>query len=274
MDFMEMLLDKVASTAMNLGGRIILALLILFIGNKIVKMILKLVKKGFERTDIEISVEQFLYSLIRVALYVVLVFLVASNCGVDAASIIALLGSAGVAVGLALQGSLSNVAGGVLILLMRPFRVGDYIVDAAGNEGVVDEIQIIYTKLRTGDNKIVILPNGNLANNSITNVTTSKIRRCDIVVGISYDADIKLAKNVLLEVLKNDPDTLKDKEMSVFVNQLADSSINMGIRCWFDTDNYFKGMFRLNEEIKYALDNAKVSIPYPQMDVHLKNAEQ
>lgn len=271
MDMLEKILDKLANAAVNLGGRILLALVILFIGAKFIKFILKLVKKGFERTDIEISVEQFLYSLIRVALYVILAFLVASNCGVDAASIVALLGSAGVAIGLALQGSLSNVAGGVLILLMRPFRVGDYIVDAAGNEGVVDEIQIIYTKLRTGDNKIIVLPNGNLANNSITNVTTSKTRRCDIVVGISYDADIKKAKDVIMEVLENDAETIKDKEMIVFVNQLADSSINLGVRCWFETDKYFPGLWRLNEEIKYALDNANIRIPYPQMDVHVKN---
>lgn len=271
MDFEEVFLNNITNTAINLGGRILLALIILFVGTKVIKILLKLVKKAFERTDIEVSVEQFLYSLVRVALYVVLAFLVASNCGVDAASIVALLGSAGVAIGLALQGSLSNVAGGVLILLMRPFRVGDYIVDAAGNEGVVDEIQIIYTKLRTGDNKIIVLPNGNLANNSITNVTTSKSRRCDIIVGVSYDADIKKAKNVIMEVLQNDVDTLKDMDMVVFVNELADSSINLGVRCWFATDNYFPGLWRLNEEIKYALDNANINIPYPQMDVHVKN---
>ncbi len=271
MDFFEMFLNKIANTALNLGGRILLALIILFIGTKVIKIVLKLIKKAFDRANIEVSVEQFLFSLIRVALYVVLAFLVASNCGVDAASIIALLGSAGVAIGLALQGSLSNVAGGVLILLMRPFRVGDYIVDAAGNEGVVDEIQIIYTKLRTVDNKIIVLPNGNLANNSITNVTTSKTRRCDIIVGISYDSDIKLAKEVIMEVLKNDPDSLKDKDMNVFVDKLADSSINLGVRCWFDTEKYFVGLSRLNEEIKYALDKARINIPYPQMDVHVKN---
>lgn len=271
MDLLEMFLNKIANTAMNLGGRILLALVILFIGSKVIKVVLKLVKKAFGRAAIEVSVEQFLYSLIRVALYVVLAFLVASNCGVDAASIIALLGSAGVAVGLALQGSLSNVAGGVLILVMRPFRVGDYIIDAAGNEGVVDEIQIIYTKLRTGDNKIIVLPNGNLANNSITNVTASKNRRCDIVVGIAYDSDIKAAKDVIMSVLQKDQDTLKDMDMVVFVNQLADSSVNLGVRCWFAKENYFTGLWRLNEEIKLALDAAGISIPYPQMDVHVKN---
>lgn len=271
MDLLDMLLNKVANTAMNLGGRVLFALVILFVGSKIIKFLLKLLKKAFDRTDFDVSVEQFIYSLIRVSLYVMLAFLIASNCGMDAASIVALLGSAGVAIGLALQGSLSNVAGGVLILLMRPFRVGDYIIDASGNEGVVDEIQIIYTKLRTGDNRIVVLPNGNLANNSITNVTASKTRRCDIVVGIAYDSDIKLAKEVIMSVLQKDPDTLKDMDMVVFVNQLADSSINLGVRCWFAKENYFPGLWRLNEEIKLALDEAGISIPYPQMDVHVKN---
>ena len=268
---LEKMLDKFADSAIHLGGRIVLVLLILFFGRKIIKYLLKIIKKAFERTDIEVSVEQFLYSLIRVALYVLLAFLIASNCGVDAASIVAVLGSVGVAIGLALQGSLSNVAGGVLILLMRPFRVGDYIIDAAGNEGVVDEIQIIYTKLRTADNRTIVLPNGNLANSSITNVTSSKNRRCDITIGIAYDADIKRAKEVILEVLEEDADTLKDKEMMVFVSLLADSSVNLGVRCWFATEDYFTGMYRLNEEIKYALDRAEISIPYPQMDVHLKN---
>ncbi len=267
----ENLLNQLSTAALNLGGRILAALLILFIGSKLIKFALKLFKKTMEKTKADTSVAQFLHSLIKAALYVVLAFLVASYCGVEAASIVALLGSAGVAVGLALQGSLSNLAGGVLILVLRPFNVGDYIIDAAGNEGTVDEIQIFYTKLRTVDNKVIVLPNGNLANNSITNVTTSKIRRCDITVGISYDADIKQAKEVLQKLIENDPKTLKDRDLVVFVDKLADSSINLGVRCWFDNNDYWPGMWRLNENIKYALDEAKISIPYPQMDVHVKN---
>ena len=265
------LLNQLSSAALNLGGRIIAALLILFIGSKLIKLALKLFSKAMEKTKADTSVSQFLHSLMKAALYVVLAFLVASYCGVEAASIVALLGSAGVAVGLALQGSLSNLAGGVLILVLRPFNVGDYIIDAAGNEGFVDEIQIFYTKLRTGDNKVIILPNGTLANNSITNVTTSNIRRCDITVGISYDADIKQAKEVLQQLIHNDPKALKDKDLVVYVAELADSSVNIGVRCWFDNDEYWPGLWRLNENIKYALDEAKISIPYPQMDVHVKN---
>lgn len=267
----ENLLTQISSLALNLGIRILVALLILFVGMKLIKFILKLLQKTLDKTEAENSVAQFLISLVKAALYVLLAFLVASYCGVDAASIVALLGSAGVAVGLAVQGSLSNLAGGVLILLLKPFKVGDYIVDAAGNEGSVDEIAIFYTKLRTPDNKVIILPNGTLANNSITNVTTSNKRRCDIVVGISYDSDIKVAKEALMQLLQDDPKVLKDSDMLVFVSQLADSSINLGIRCWFNNEDYWPGLWRLNENIKYALDDAKVEIPFPQMDVHLKD---
>ncbi len=268
-EFIENILMQLSTFALNLGGRVVAALLILFIGSKLIKYALKVFKKTVEKANADVSVSQFLQSLVKAALYVVLAFTVACYCGVDAASIVAVLGSAGVAIGLALQGSLSNLAGGVLILLLRPFKVGDYIVDAAGKEGVVDEIQIFYTKLRTGDNKVIILPNGNLANNSITNVTVSNVRRCDITVGISYDADIKKAKDVLVKLLNEDPKTLKNREMTVFVNALADSCVQLGVRCWFDNDDYFDGLVRLNENIKYALDDAGIVIPYPQLDVHV-----
>ena len=269
---LENIITMVTGGLLNLGGRILVALLILFIGSKLIKFALKVFNKAMEKTSADKSVSKFLHSLVKAALYVVLAFLIASYCGVDAASIVALLGSAGVAIGLALQGSLSNLAGGVLILVLRPFSVGDFIIDSLGNEGVVDDIQIFYTKLRTGDNKVIILPNGTLANNCITNVTTSKSRRCDLVIGISYDADIKKAKEVIDNVVESDPKTLKNMEMIVFVSELGASSVNLGVRCWFENEDYFSGMWRLNENIKYALDEANISIPYPQMDVHVKNS--
>ncbi len=268
---LENFIAKLADKALSLGGRILVALLVLFIGSKLIRFVLKLFTKAFEKTEADKSVAQFLHSLIKASLYVILAFMVASYCGVDAASIVALLGSAGVAIGLALQGSLSNLAGGVLILLLRPFSIGDYVIDSVGNEGVVDDIQIFYTKLRTGDNKVIILPNGTLANNCITNVTSSNFRRCDITVGISYDADIKTAKSVIDRVVESDPDTLKNMEMIVYVKELGDSSVNLGIRCWFANEDFWNGTWRLNENIKYALDEANISIPYPQMDVHVKN---
>ncbi len=265
----ETILTKLASGALDLGVRILVALLVLFIGTKLIRLAMKLFAKTLEKSGADVSISQFLISFVKAALYVLLAFLIASYCGVDAASIVALLGSAGVAIGLAVQGSLSNMAGGVLILLLKPFKLGDYIADSAGNEGTVDAIHVFYTRLRTVDNKVIILPNGTLANNSITNVTTSKTRRCDITIGISYDADIKIAKDVLMQVISEDEKTLKTEDLVVFVDSFGDSAINLGIRCWFNNEEFFAGKWRLNENIKYALDEAGINIPFPQMDVHL-----
>ncbi len=269
--FLDTLFARLANGILDLGMRILIAVLVLFVGIKLIKFALKIFRKILNKSNADESITQFLCSLVKGALYILLVFIIASYCGVDAASIVALLGSAGVAIGLAVQGSLSNMAGGVLILLLKPFKLGDYIIDAAGNEGVVDEIHVIYTKLRTPDNKVIILPNGNLANNSITNVSTSNIRRCDLVVGIAYDSDIKLAKDTMLKVITEDAATLKDKDLVVFVDALADSSINIGVRCWFNNDDYWTGKWRVTENIKYALDAANIVIPFPQMDVHVDN---
>lgn len=268
----DTLLTKLASGAMDLGVRILVAFIVLFVGTKLIKFALKVFAKTLEKTGAEVSISQFLLSLVKAALYVILAFTIASYCGVDAASIVALLGSAGVAIGLAVQGSLSNMAGGVLILLLKPFKLGDYIIDSAGNEGTVDAIHVFYTKLRTGDNKVIILPNGTLANNSITNVTTAKTRRCDIVIGISYDSDIKIAKDALLKVITEDEKTLKDMDMAVFVDSFGDSAINIGVRCWFMNDEFWTGKWRLNENIKYALDEAHIEIPFPQVDVHMNKS--
>lgn len=263
-------LYQLPAKALELGIRVVLALLAFLIGVQVIKLIRKIIKKSMNRANADTGAVQFVDSFVKAALYVVLILMIATSFGVDAASIIAVVGSAGVAVGLALQGSLSNLAGGVLLLLLHPFRVGDYIVDAAGNEGTVTEIQIFYTKLMTPDNKTVILPNGTLSNNSITNVTTAKMRRADITVGISYGSDIKVAKEVLLKVLKEDEATLKDKDMNVFVDQLADSSINLGVRCWFINEDFWPGKWRITENCKYALDQAGIQIPFPQMDVHIQ----
>ena len=266
-DFMERLPEKV----LNLGVRILLAVICFFVGVQLIKILLNIVRKSMEKANAEIGVIQFVNSFLKAALYVVLIFMLASSFGVHAASIVALLGSAGVAIGLAVQGSLSNLAGGVLLLLLKPFKVGDYIMESSTNkEGTVSEIQIFYTKLMTPDSKTIILPNGMLANNTITNVTASKSRRMDVLIGVSYNADLKKAKKVLLSVLQEDDKTLKDKEMSVYVDELASSSINIGVRCWFLNDDYWKGRWRVIENCKYALDQAGIEIPFPQMDVHVK----
>lgn len=265
------LMSTLPEKALNLGIRILLAVLFFFVGVQLIKLLRKIIRKSMEKANAEVGVIQFVDSFLKAALYVVLVFMLASSFGVDAASIVALLGSAGVAIGLAVQGSLSNLAGGVLILLLKPFVVGDYIMESTtGTEGTVSEIQIFYTKLVTVDNKVIVLPNGNLANNTITNVTAASCRRVDILVGISYDSDIKKAKEALLEVIEKDEKTLKDKDLVVFVNELAASSINLGVRCWFAKEDYWDGKWRITENCKYALDKAGIEIPYPQMDVHMK----
>lgn len=265
------LLEKLGNKTLDLGGRIVFALICFFAGAQIIKFVRNVVRRGMEKADADLGVKQFVDSFLKAALYVVLAFLIAASFGVDAASIVALLGSAGVAIGLAVQGSLSNLAGGVLILLLKPFKVGDYIVEGVTNkEGEVVEIQIFYTKLVTPDNRMVILPNGNLANNTIVNVTTRKFRRADIPVSISYDSDLKLAKEVLMNMLASDKKVLKDKEMLVFVDQLGDSGILLNVRCWFTNEDYWEGKWRITENCKYALDESGIEIPFNQLEVHMK----
>lgn len=262
--------EELPNKVIHLGVRVLLALLIFLIGRQLIKLARKIIRKSMERVHAETGAIQFVESFVKAALYVVLVFFIASFLGADAASIVALLGSAGVAIGLAVQGSLSNLAGGVLILLLKPFKVGDYIVENAGKqEGTVSEIQIFYTKLLTPDNRVIVLPNGALANNSLVNVTAAKFRRLDINIGISYDSDIRQAKEVLQKVLETDAATKKDMELRVFVNELAANSVDLGVRCWLENADYWEGKWRITENCKYALDEAGITIPFPQLDVHL-----
>lgn len=267
----ERFIQELPEKALRLGVRVLLAIVVFFIGTQFIKIVRKILKKSMKRAGAEVGVSQFVDSFVKAVLYVLLIFMIAGSFGVDAASIVAVIGSAGVAIGLALQGSLSNFAGGVLILLLKPFKVGDYIIeDTNKNEGVVDEIQLFYTKLVTPDNKVIILPNGTLANTSLTNVTACKMRRVDIKIGISYDSDIRQAKQIITNILREDEDTIKDKDLFVYVDDLASSQITLGVRCWFMNEDYWEGRWRIIEEIKYALDANNIQIPYPQMDVHIK----
>lgn len=272
LDVIEQFLIDLPDMAFRLGTRVLLGIIAFVIGAQLIKVVRKLLKKSLERSTVDVGVVQFLDSLVKAILYMLLVFMIATSFGLDAASVIAILGSAGVAIGLALQGSLSNFAGGVLILLQKPFVVGDYIKESnTGHEGVVTEIQLFYTKLTTVTNEIIVLPNGNLANCSLMNVTERPERRCDLKVGISYDSDIRTAKTVIEKVLLSDDAVIKDKDINVYVDELADSSVNIGVRCWFAKDDFWPGKWRINENIKYALDEANISIPFPQVDVHIQN---
>ena len=265
-------ISELPQKALNLGIRILLVAIFFLIGMKLINLIRKIIRRSLTKAKVETGAIQFLDGLIKAVLYFILIMSIATKLGVDATSVVALLGSAGVAVGLAIQGSLSNLAGGVLLLLLRPFRVGDYIIeDSKGNEGRVIEIGIFYTKLRTVDHKIVILPNGTLANNSMTNFSESELRRVNLTVGISYNADMEKAKDVLLNVLKEDPDVNKNEELIVFVDSLGSSEVILGLRCYCDNPLYWQVRWRLTENIKLALDDAGIEIPYQQVSVHVDN---
>lgn len=253
------------------GLKVLAALVAFFIGRLVIRWIRKIVRRSFERSGADKGVEQFVDSLLKYGLYALLVFSLISSLGFDTTSVAAVLASGGVAIGLALQGSLSNFVGGVLILLLKPFVVGDYIIeDTNGKEGTVKEIQIFYTKLSTIDNKTIVIPNGMLTNNSITNATAKDERQLDLRVGISYDADIRQAKSVIENLLIKDECIIKNEQINVFVHELADSAVVLGIRAWVKNEEYWETRWRLLEEIKILLDENGIEIPYPQMAVHMK----
>lgn len=267
-------LEELPQKALNLGVRILLSVIFLLIGIWLIKLVRKIVKKSLNRASVDVGVVQFLDSFIKVCLYIILGFMIASGFGLDAASVVAVVGSAGVAVGLALQGSLSNFAGGVLILLLKPFKVGDYIKeDSKGNEGTVTEIQMFYTRLLTFDGKTVILPNGSLANTSLVNFTAANFRRLDLTVGISYDSDIKKAKDILNDLLNENPLVLPHKDKVVVVDELADSAVVLAVKCHVKTEDYWTLRGQLLEDIKLSFDKEGIAIPFPQLDVHMEHME-
>lgn len=246
-----------------------IAILILVIGMRVAKSIRKMLSRSFERMDMEISLRKFLLSFVNVAIYCLLFFIAADRIGINSASIVAVLGSAGLALGLALQGSLANFAGGVLILLVKPFKVGDYISSSEG-EGTVTLIGLVYTTLNTVDNKRVVVPNGSLANTTITNATAIEKRRVDIQVGIGYSSDLKKAKEILLRIFTEHPKVMKSEAINVFVDSLADSAVMLGGRGWVATDDYWQVRWDIMEAVKLAFDETGIEIPFGQLDVHIK----
>lgn len=258
-------------TFIAFGFRILFAILMIIVGKIIIKFLLKICDRFFDRAGTEISVRKFLNSFIKAVLYIVLILVVCAQVGIETTSFIAVMGSAGLALGLSLQGSLSNFAGGILILLLKPFVVGDYIIDGgSGKEGKVSRIDLFYTHLITPDNKMVVIPNGTLANSNLTNLTTFDKRRVDILVGISYSSDIKKAKELLEEIADKCQYVLKDEKVAVFVNSLDSSQVTLGIRVWTKTTDYWDALFQLNETIKYTFDENDIEIPFDQLEVHVK----
>lgn len=256
------------------GIKVILALVFFFLGSKVIKWIRKIVHRSFERTNVDAGVAQFVDSMIKFGLYALLIFMIATKFGIESSSIAALIASAGVAVGLALQGSLSNFAGGILILLLKPFAVGDYIVvTQEGIEGTVKEIQIFYTKLATVDNQTVVVPNSILTSNSLTNVTARPERQLDLKVGIGYDSDLKKAKKLIEDMLYSDSSVIQDEDIKVFVDSLGASAVVIGLRAWVKTEEYWATRWRLMEQIKLTFDAEGIEIPYNQLTVNVKSGQ-
>lgn len=268
-------LQKNIPNIIGFGVKVLFAILFFLVGRAVIKWIRKIVRHSMERSNADVGVRQFVDSVLKVVLYFILLFSIATKFGVDAASVAALIASGGVAIGLALQGSLSNFAGGVLILLLKPFEVGDYIIeDTNKNEGTVKEIQIFYTKLSTIDNKTIVIPNGILTNNSLTNATAKDERRLDLKVDISYEASIKEAKAVIEKILKNDEAVLQDEDINVFVDALGESSVVLGVRAWTKNEDFWSAKWRILEEIKEQLDAHHISIPYQQLMVHMAESQK
>ena len=264
----QRIFDVVLGWTMDIGKNLLIALLVLIVGRKLIKWILKLMERSYAKSNMEPMVAKFVSSLVKFLLNGVLIVIIIGILGIPTSSFIAALSAAGLAIGLALQGSLSNFAGGVLILIFKPFTIGDYIKeDTHANEGTVVGIDLFYTKIKTGDNKLIVVPNGTLANSSLTNFTSQNMRRLDITVGISYDSDIKKAKQVLLDIVNAHELVLKDQDIKVFVSSLDDSQVTIGTRVWTSTDDYWTAKWDLLEKYKEELEANGIVIPFNQLSV-------
>ena len=244
------------------GLKVLGAIIIFIIGSWVIRKILKLTDRQMKRSNYDESLEKFLLNLFSWALKVLLIILVISTLGVDVTTFAAVIAAAGLAIGLALQGSLANFAGGVLILIFKPYKIGD-LIEAQGEIGVVKEIEIFTTKIISPQNKLTIIPNGAMANGNITNYSAEGKLRVDTVIGVGYDEDIKKTKDVLMQVLSSNPKVLKDPAPSVNVMELADSSVNFAVRPFCQTQDYWDVYFSTYENCKLALDAAGIEIPYP-----------
>ena len=257
--------------AINFGVGVVFALIFFLIGRILINWVRKLVRASIERSAADKGVEQFVDSCLKTGLYAILILSIIVRFGVDTSTVAALLASGGVAIGLALQGSLSNFAGGVLILLLKPFSVGDYIIEHSDNlEGTVKEIQIFYTKLSTVDNKTIVIPNGNLSNNSLTNVTAMDLRRLDFYVRIGYDEDLKKSWQIIRSVMEQEDRVIKEKEHTVFVDDLAESYVALCVRLWLKSDEFWNARADIMERTKLALDQAGIRFAGQKIDIVMK----
>ena len=264
-------LEDLVPGFLNFAVQVVLAVLLYLIGKRVISFLRKFLRKSLERRGVDIGVRQFLDSIMRYSLHFVLWLMILTLFGITTASVVALLGSAGLTLGLALQGSLANFAGGVLIMLLSPFHVDDYIIaGGTGHEGMVKEISIFYTKLMTPDNQTVLIPNGKLTDGAIVNVTGQQTRRVDILVGISYQADLKKAKELLSGLVEKESRILPGQPVNIFVSDLADSCVELGCRFWVKSEDYWQTRWDTLESVMLLFDERGIVIPFPQMDVHIK----
>ncbi|EPR66443.1 mechanosensitive ion channel family protein [Cyclobacterium qasimii] len=246
---------------------ILKAVVVYFAGKWVIGLVIKAVDKIFKKSDLDASLSSFLKSFIRGLLYVLLILAILATLGVEVTAFIAVLGAAGLAIGLALQGSLANFAGGVLILVFKPFKIGD-TVEAQGILGSVEKIDILYTTVRQFDNKVVTVPNGNLANNNITNYSEKPTRRVEMAVGVAYGTDLKVTRKIILDTLKKDDRIHADPAPAVYFTNFGDNSLDLSVRCWADAGDLWPVFWDNMENIKEALEEKEIEVPFPQRDVH------
>ncbi len=265
-------LDKFWDWLITKSAYVLLAIIFLVIGLKLVGLIVKIVKRSFAKANMEESVSGFLLSFIKIALSCLVFITTATIVGFEVTSFVTILGTAGVALSLGLQGSLSNLVGGILILILKPFTIGDYIKeDNKGNEGTVISIDIFYTRLKTPENKIVVIPNGILSNTSLLNTTVEDKKRVDINITIAYNSDIEMVKDVINNMLNSNDKVLKEEPMAIFINEFKDSGIEIGIRVWALSSDYFNTLWELRENILLEFNKNNIDIPYNHLDVNIKN---
>lgn len=263
-------LDDIIGWLISKSGSVLVAILFIIIGLRLVSVFMKILRRSFERSKMESSVAGFLLSIIRVLCYTLVFITAAAIVGFEVTSFVTILGTASLAIGLALQGALSNLAGGVLILLLKPFELGDYIIENnKNNEGTVISIDIFYTRLRTHDNKVVVIPNGILADNSLVNLTNETKRKVEIKIAIAYNSDIKRVKEIVYGLLNEDGRILDEESKDVFIDSFDDSGMTLGIRAWVRTEDYWSTTWDLREKVKTAFDEGQIEIPYNRLEVDL-----
>ena len=266
-------LELIQTKGVDFAINLVTAIVIFYVGKIVVSIVVRALRKLMQRQEVDKTLETFVCNLLRMVLMVIVIIAAIGALGIQTTSFIAIFGAAGLAVGLALQGSLSNFASGVLIVLFRPYRVGDF-VEAAGISGVVEQVQILTTVLKTGDNKQIIVPNGQIMDSIITNYSANDTRRVDMVVGVSYDDDLDKVRETIEQLVAAEDRILDEPACTIAVSALADSSVNFVVRPWVKTSDYWGVMFDLTEAIKKRFDKEGISFPFPQQDVHLHTVKE